>query len=103
MPYIHEFEEMLEEEEEYEELLYENEADNIDEISDDEDDLDKEDQEFLGEVVLKFWKKRCKALASGFAICGWYICIVAEVMDDVRGDDTIEHRDAVEQVITQLF
>jgi hypothetical protein len=34
---VREFEEMLEEEEESEELLYENEADNIDEISDDED------------------------------------------------------------------
>jgi hypothetical protein len=53
-------------------------------------------------VVLKFWKKRCKALASDFAICVWYLCIVAEVMDDVRSDDTIEHRDAVERVITQL-
>jgi hypothetical protein len=93
---------MLEEEEESEELLYENEADNIDDISDDEDELDEEDQEFIGEVVLKFWKKSCKALASDFAICGWYLCIVAEVMDDVRGDDTIEHRDVVERVITQL-
>jgi hypothetical protein len=53
-------------------------------------------------VVLKFWKKRCKALASDFTIRGWYICIFAEVMDDVMGDDTIEHRDAVERVITQL-
>jgi hypothetical protein len=44
MPDVSEFEEMLEEEEGSEELLYENEADNIDEISDDEDELDEEDQ-----------------------------------------------------------
>jgi hypothetical protein len=44
MQYVREFEEMMEEEEESEELLYENEADNIDEISDDEDKLEEEDQ-----------------------------------------------------------
>jgi hypothetical protein len=102
MPDVREFEGMLEEEEEPEELLYENEADNIDEISDDEDELDEEDQEFLGEVVLKFWKKRCKALVSDFVICGWYLCIVPKVMDEVWGDGTIEHRNAVERVTTQL-
>jgi hypothetical protein len=53
-------------------------------------------------VVLIFWKKRWKALASDFAICGWYLCIVPEVVDDVRDNDTIEHRYAVERVITQL-
>jgi hypothetical protein len=102
MPDVREFEEMLEEEEESEELLYENEADNIYEISDDEDKLDEEDQEFLGEVVLKFWKKRCKALAYDYAICGWYLCIVPEVMDDVRGYNTIYRRDAVERAIKLL-
>jgi hypothetical protein len=44
MPDVGEFEEMLEEEEESEELLYENEAYNIDEISDNEDELEEEDQ-----------------------------------------------------------
>jgi hypothetical protein len=53
-------------------------------------------------VVLKFCKKRCKALESDFVICGWYLCIVPEVMDDVRGYNTIDHRDAVERVITLL-
>jgi hypothetical protein len=52
-------------------------------------------------MLLKFWKKRCKALASGFAICGWYLCIVPEVMDDVRVNETIDHGDAVERVIKQ--
>jgi hypothetical protein len=84
MPHVCEFEGMLEEEEESEELLFESEADNIDEISDDEDELQEEQPEYLGEMLLKFWKKRCKALASDFIICGWYLCIVPEVMDDVR-------------------
>jgi hypothetical protein len=102
MPHVREFKEMLKEEEEYEELLYKNEADNIDEIRDDKDEPEEEETEFLAEMVLKFWKKLYKALESDFATCGWYLCIVPEVMDDVQGNDTIEHRDMTERVITQL-
>jgi hypothetical protein len=51
MPDVREFEEILEEEEESEELLYENEADNIDEIIDDEDELEEEYQEFLVKLL----------------------------------------------------
>jgi hypothetical protein len=93
---------MLEGEEESEELLFENEADNIDDISDDKDEMQEKQPGYLGEMLLKFGKKRCKALASDFAICGWYLCIVPAVMDDVWGNYTIEHRYAVERVIKQL-
>jgi hypothetical protein len=86
MPHVPEFEEMLEEEEKYEDLLFENEADNIDEISDNEDEVQEEKPEYIGEILLKFWKKRYKALASDFAICGWYLCIGPEVMGGVRGN-----------------
>jgi hypothetical protein len=48
MPRVREFEEMLEEEEEPEELLFGNEADNIDEISDDKNKLQEEQPGYLG-------------------------------------------------------
>jgi hypothetical protein len=101
MPHIREFEEVLRGGSE--ELLFENEAGNIDEISDDEDELQEEQPEYLGEILFKFCIKRCKALASDFAICGWYFCIVPGVTDDVRGNVTIDHRDAVEHIIKLLY
>jgi hypothetical protein len=78
-----------------------NYGDGIDEG--DNESTGSEQVDDLGDAILKLWEKQCKTPESNFAICGWYICIVSEVLEDVRNNDTLEQIDSLPSNLIQYI
>jgi hypothetical protein len=87
----------------------EQEGSDQDEEEADEND-DASNSENLGDIFVSLWKKRRTKLVSDYAIAGWMLCPIKEVMEDMQGaqrDHTAEVRGgyilAVDRVIAKLF
>jgi hypothetical protein len=87
----------------------EQEGPDQDEEEADEND-DASNSENLGDIFVSLWKKRRTKLVSDYAIAGWMLCPIKEVMEDMQSaqrDHTAEVRGgyilAVDRVIAKLF
>jgi hypothetical protein len=57
-------------------------ADQDEEEADENDDANN--SENLGDIFVSLWKKRRTNLVSDFAIAGWMLCPIKEVMEDMQ-------------------
>lgn len=73
------------------------------EATDTDDDEEDEDSDLLSKRIIACWNRRKKIVNSDFAILGWMLCVMPEVMADVKQRMTGEHRDAAERVINKLY
>ncbi len=74
------------------------------------DDADREEtsdyvegsSRLLSGMILKAWRRRKSKLEHDYAIAGWALSVIPEVMDDVKKRMIGIHRDALEQVVIKL-
>ena len=77
------------------------------------DDLSSEDEDddknptspdaSLGDRVAAFWAWRRPNLVSSYAVAGWMLCPIAEIMEDAREGGMGQDRIVIEDLLTKLY
>eukprot|EP00957_Ditylum_brightwellii_P186256 14179293-Ditylum_brightwellii.AAC.1 len=51
---------------------------------------------------MEAWTKREKNMITDFAIVGWMLCVIPEVMEDIQQNNTSKYWLAVERIVSKL-
>jgi hypothetical protein len=80
------------------------------ECEEDDDDEDEDDEDAptaptlsLGDKVAFYWSRRRPSLVSSYAIAGWMLCPIPEVMDDATKYNTGQDRITIENLLKKLY